>query len=195
MNRVIFVFFGPSGSGKSTIIDALIKRQKIPLQRIITSTTRSRRRDEPLKRDRRFLSRDEFEKQIKRGDFFEWTKFSGNYYGSSTKDMENALKKKSNIVLDLEVKGVKTIKKKFSAVFAIFIKAPKRTIISRLKNRGANQKEIKTRMLKYDFFMRNEKLADFSIRHDDVDTSVIALEKIMINAAKDLNKEAKELKY
>ena len=76
--QILFVVSGPSGSGKETVMSAMVKR--LPgLTRVITYTTRSPRRGEVRGRHYHFVTADEFESLLRRGDLFE----SETVYGSS----------------------------------------------------------------------------------------------------------------
>ena len=76
---------GPSGVGKSTIAKKL-KEAGIP--RVMTTTTRAPRPGEVNGREYRFLTRMEFQDEIKRGSFLEYAEIDKNLYGTPKERIE-----------------------------------------------------------------------------------------------------------
>jgi guanylate kinase len=109
MNSII-VISGPSGSGKSTLIRHLL--QKHPEIVFSTShTTRTKRNREIEGRDYYFVSKGQFQEMIDNGEFVEWAKVYGNYYGTSFREIEKKARSSSTkyLVLDIDVQGAKNI--------------------------------------------------------------------------------------
>lgn len=119
-DKKIYIITGPSAVGKTTVAELVLKKLK-NLQKIVTYTTRVRRKGERQDRDYNFISVAEFKKKIKKKEFFEWAINYGNYYGNSKKDIEKIQKKGKEVLLVIDIKGVLTIKKKWSKSIAIFI--------------------------------------------------------------------------
>ena len=67
---------GPSGSGKTTICRRLAEHSRVTLA--ISATTRPRRANEIDGRDYYFLTRGEFERRIRDGEFVEYNEVFGN---------------------------------------------------------------------------------------------------------------------
>ena len=66
----IIIISGPSGVGKSTICKELVKRlDNVYLS--VSTTAREKKNGEQDGREYHFISRDEFERQIKAGNFLE----------------------------------------------------------------------------------------------------------------------------
>lgn len=115
------VIIGPSACGKTTLVQELIK--KIPdSARLITSTTRDRRPNEENGVHYFFITRDEFESEIKRGDFFEHAEVYGNLYGSSRRVLDSFLEKFEYVFAIIDVQGAETLKTKLPDSFTIFIR-------------------------------------------------------------------------
>ncbi len=108
---VLLVLTGPSGAGKDTVIAHLMKRHP-EIIKIVTTTSRPLRENEREGAPYHFISREEFEERIARGDFFEWVEFRGELYGTEKKILLEALNKGVTVIWKIETKGVKNIKDK-----------------------------------------------------------------------------------
>lgn len=137
------VICGPSGSGKSTLLKRLLKENKDKLAFTISHTTRKPRIGEQNGREYYFISREEMEKMIASQDFVEHTEFSGNYYGTSRKAVQDALKTGKLFIMEVDIEGVKALNEieEFKPIF-IFIKPPsKQMLVERLSSRGTESVE------------------------------------------------------
>ena len=67
----LFIISGPSGAGEDSIIEGL--KKFIPIERVITTTTREKRSDVFSKDPYYFISKEEFEKGITENKFFEYS--------------------------------------------------------------------------------------------------------------------------
>jgi len=79
MSSAILVLSGPSGAGKSTIIDAA-SAEIGEFYFSVSTTTREPREGEVDGVDYYFVSKEEFEADIKKGNFLEYATVHGNYY-------------------------------------------------------------------------------------------------------------------
>jgi guanylate kinase len=137
---MLFVISAPSGAGKTTIIKELFK--KLPgLSFSVSATTRQKRISETDNVDYYFLTEKEFKDSIKHGDFVEWEKVFGNYYGTLKSELKKGAKDDVNLILDVDVKGALNIKKLFPGAVTIFIEAPKEDLVKRLKQRNTDTGE------------------------------------------------------
>jgi len=116
----LFIITGPSAVGKTTVAGLVVKKMK-NLQRIVTYTTRQRRRGERNGRDYNFISVEEFKKRIKEKEFFEWAINYDNYYGNSRKDIQKLIKQGKTPLFVIDIKGALKIKKIWPGGKAIFI--------------------------------------------------------------------------
>jgi guanylate kinase len=117
------VISGPSGAGKGTLI-----RNVLPLFPglvcSVSATTRPRRPNEVEGRDYFFLSDDEFKDSLEAGDFLEWARFAGYYYGTPRKQAEERLAAGSDVVLEIELEGARQVLEKRPDALMIFITPP-----------------------------------------------------------------------
>ena len=167
--NLIIIISAPSGSGKTTIVDRLQK--KMPeLRRLVSYTTRQQREGEINEKEYLFISEEEFKEKIAKGALLEWEEVFGNYYGSSEEQLNEALEKGEDVVLSIDVKGARQVRKKFPESVSIFIMPPSiEELASRLKKRNTDEegevsvrlKEAKREMSaadEYDYLVVNEEL-------------------------------------
>ncbi|MFA6091284.1 MAG: guanylate kinase [Candidatus Gracilibacteria bacterium] len=84
----ILILSGPSGVGKTTIWETLQIKHSTHIEKIVTTTTRSKREGEIEGKHYYFLSREEFQSRIDSGDMIEYALVHGNYYGSTFGELE-----------------------------------------------------------------------------------------------------------
>jgi len=88
-------------------------------------------------------------KMIEQNEFIEHTNFSGNYYGTSKRAVMEALQKRRNLILEVDIEGVKALSSiKELKPILIFIKPPsKQLLLERLSSRGTETRENLTRRI------------------------------------------------
>jgi len=136
----IFIISGPSGSGKTTLYKKLLasRRFKDRLVRSISVTTRPKRSGEHHGRDYLFVSLKMFLYKKRRGHFLESEKVFDNYYGTPNKAVQDLLRRGKHVLLCIDVKGAKTVRRKFPQAATIFVKTPSpEDLAHRLKLRGS----------------------------------------------------------
>ncbi|EDV26412.1 uncharacterized protein TRIADDRAFT_50000 [Trichoplax adhaerens] len=150
-------FCGPSGSGKSTLIKMLLKDYPYYFGLSISHTTRKPRQGEQNGREYYFTQRDEMTRRIKNGEFIESAEYSGNLYGTSKKAVQDVTNSGKVCLLDIDVQGIKILKKTDLPVTYIFIKSPNQAELEkRLRNRATEteeslQKRLKTAIIEMEF--------------------------------------------
>ena len=98
----------PSGAGKTTITKKL--SQKYPNLKVsISHTTRKPRSNEIDGVDYYFTNKDEFEKLIKKDNFYEYAEIFGNYYGTSKKLVNKLHQQNYDVVFDIDWQGTKKL--------------------------------------------------------------------------------------
>ena len=178
MQGAILVVSGPSGAGKSSLIEEMLKTvEKVYFS--VSTTTRKKREGEIEGVDYHFISKEQFEKEIKEGEFLEWALVHGNYYGTSLKPVKKALDEGKLVIFDIDVQGHKIVKEKFANLLtSVFITTPSKKILKeRLLKRGTDSKEIIEKRLQNALKEMEEiKNYDFLIVNDDFQDS---LEKLI----------------
>lgn len=131
----LIVISAPSGAGKTTIAREVLKR--IPsLEFSVSATTRPRRLGEEDGRDYFFLTREEFDRRARGGEFVEWEEIYGNLYGTLKSELDRALHNGRHLLFDVDVKGGLSIKRQYPEALLIFIEPPGMEVLrQRLRDR------------------------------------------------------------
>lgn len=120
----ILVLSGPSGAGKSTIINNATPYIG-SYYFSISTTTRAPRNGETNGKEYYFVTKEEFEADIQAGNFLEYAKVHDNYYGTSLKPVNEALKEGKLVIFDIDVQGHKLVREKLDDITtSIFITPP-----------------------------------------------------------------------
>ena len=181
---LIYVISAPSGSGKSTLVGELMKH--CPWLRFSVSyTTRPRRGQEVEGQSYYFVSREEFERRMEKGEFLEHANVFGNYYGTHVSELEKAAKEGFALVLDIDVQGARQLKQKRPDAVSIFILPPSRKVLEeRLRSRGEDSEEVILRRLNdAKAEIRNYTNYDYVLVNREVEASVDNLVAI-VNATR-----------
>jgi guanylate kinase len=158
----LFIISAPSGAGKTTLCQAVLRRFPDMLYSV-SHTTRLPRPGETPGIDYHFIAKDQFTRLIESGEWAEWAKVHGNYYGTAAKFLNQGLEAGKDILLDIDVQGMLKILKRFPDSVTIFIRPPSlETLRDRLESRGADRPEIiETRMTN----AKKEMAQDHRYRH------------------------------
>ncbi|MCT7617240.1 guanylate kinase [Aliarcobacter butzleri] len=170
----ILIISGPSGCGKSTLLKEVYKNIS-DYYFSISTTTRKPRVGEINGVDYFFVSKEEFEEDIKKGNFLEYAKVHDNYYGTSLKPIIQALNEGKLVIFDIDVQGHHLVRKKMNdSVTSVFITTPSLKVLEeRLNNRNSDSLEVIEKRVKnakkeieffdeYDYFIVNDNLASAS---------------------------------
>ena len=136
---LIFVISGPSGSGKTTLAQKILKKLKSEHKFVksVSFTTRPKRKGERQGEDYVFISAEGFQKLLRAKKILEHTRYLGYDYGTPRDFLEQALRKGSNIILCLDIRGALFVKKTYPhRAITIFVMPPclsvaKKRILSR----------------------------------------------------------------
>ena len=166
----ILIISGPSGCGKSTLLKEVYKDID-DYYFSISTTTRAPRVGEVNGVDYFFVTKEEFETDIKNNDFLEYAKVHDNYYGTSLKPINKALEEGKLVIFDIDVQGHEIVRKKLdSIVTSVFITTPSLEILKdRLNNRNTDNADIIEKRIKnakgeveyfqdYDYLIINDNL-------------------------------------
>ena len=188
----LFVISAPSGTGKTSLIKAILENPNSTNTKLgISCTTRKQRPKEENGISYFFISEDRFKEKIKNGDFLEYAKVFGNYYGTP-KDWVLATLTKNNVLLELDTQGALQVKKSFPDAKTIFLIPPSyEDLLKRLSARAQDDdEEISKRLKEAKKEINTGKDFDFVILNDDFDDSLKDLEEFMLSNNKLSEKRA-----
>ena len=132
---LLIVISGPSGAGKDAILTKM-KELGCPLEYIITVTTRPQRDKERNNVDYHFISEESFQEMVKHKEFLEWANVYGNWYGVPKEPVKQALDKRQDVIVKVDIQGAATIKSILpQAVFIFLVPPSMEELGSRLKQR------------------------------------------------------------
>ena len=144
----VFIISAPSGSGKSTLVARLLASDP-RLRFSVSYTTRKPRGAERPGESYNFVSRDEFEARVSRGEFMEHAEVFGNYYGTHREVLDQARSEGKDLILDIDVQGARQLKERIPEAVSIFILAPSRDILEqRLRARSEDSENVIQRRLR-----------------------------------------------
>lgn len=170
---LLIVLSGPSGVGKGTVRKALFNREDHNLVYSISMTTRSPREGEVDGREYFFVSREQFEKNIKDGKFLEYAEFVGNYYGTPIDEVKKQMSLGNEVVLEIEIDGALQVREKMKDAVFVFIAPPSiNALYDRLKGRGTETDDvIKQRIEKAKRELTLAYKYDYIVINDTVDNA------------------------
>ena len=176
------VLSSPSGAGKTSISKILLQKDR-KLALSISCTTRPRRKGEINKKDYVFISEEDFNKKIKKGNFLEQATVFGYRYGTLAQTVSNFFKNKKDVLFDIDWQGFQQLKQSGMDVVGIFILPPnKKELIRRLKKRGRDTSdEMKKRMSLAQDEISHFPEYDYVVVNDSLDLCVSKIQNI-INA-------------
>ena len=167
------IISAPSGTGKTTTCKRLI--QRMPNLKIATShTTRKIRDGETVGVDYFFISKKEFETKRDNKDFLEWAQVHTEYYGTSFESIEKPQQEGFDILLELDVQGVDSLRNmKFNGAYILILPPSIKEMMNRLRKRGTETEEsIEIRVNTGKEEIKNYKKYDYVITNFDVEETV-----------------------
>ena len=172
MKGSILVVSGPSGSGKTSLARSVCEELGDKAYFSISTTTRAMREGEKNGVDYFFINKEEFLEDIEEGYFLEWAEVHGNFYGTSKKQINEALKKGKIVFLDIDVQGHEAVRKAYpDIVTSVFVTTKNKYILfERLKKRGTETEEsLEVRLINALHEMKKIPEYDYLLINDDFD--------------------------
>jgi guanylate kinase len=188
----MIVLSSPSGAGKSTISRRLLE-QEPDLTMSVSATTRSRRPSEVSGRDYHFITREQFDRMVRNGEFLEHADVFGNGYGTPREPVELALKAGRDILFDIDWQGTNQLSAAMPRdLVSIFILPPSiQELDRRLRTRAQDSDEVVAKRMA----MAHGEIShwaeyDYVLVNDDVEKCLGEVKSIL--TAERLRRERRE---
>jgi len=137
----VVIVSGPSGVGKSTICKEVVKRLNNAYL-CVSITSRPRNPSETQSRDYWFISEQDFQERINKGQLLEYAEVFGHLYGTPKDKVEQALQAGKTVILEIDVQGAKQVKAVYPDAIMIFVLPPRAKVLAeRLDRRGREDSE------------------------------------------------------
>ena len=128
-----------------------------------------------------FVSKDEFEKMIAKGELIEYARYVQNYYGTPRDYVEKKLAEGRDVILEIEIQGALKVRERFPETLLLFITPPTAAELkSRLVGRGTETLDvIESRMDRACEEAEGMDRYDYLIVNDDLDECVQEMHSII----------------
>lgn len=165
----IFIISGPSGAGEDSIIAGL--HQLLPIERVITTTTRTMRDGESQGDPYYFVSQDEFHRRALDGEFIEHAQeYNGQSYGVTQAEIDRVKDCGKIGIWKIEWKGVIKAKQLFPGIKAIFITVSDLSILERRirrRNPGISEETLRERAEYTRQWMEHTDIYDYTVFNEE----------------------------
>lgn len=180
----LVVLAGPSAVGKSTVVHRL--REEVPgLYFSVSLTTRAPRPGEVHGQDYFYVTPEQFQEHIDRGEMLEWADIHGGLQRSGTPagPVLEALEAGRPVLVEVDLVGARNVVAALPETQTVFLAPPSwEVLVERLTGRGTEAEDVIARRLET---ARAELAAqeefDHIVVNDNVDEAVNAISAILQN--------------
>lgn len=186
---LMLVLSSPSGAGKTTLSRRLLQSDA-GISLSVSVTTRRPRPGEQDGRDYHFITRQQFDAMVARGELMEWAEVFDNYYGTPRSPVMTALADGRDVMFDIDWQGTQQLREKArNDLVSIFILPPSIPELERrLHTRAQDDFEtIHRRMAKAADEMSHWAEYDYVVINRDIDRGFTDVQTIL--AAERLKRE------
>ena len=190
---MLVLLSGVSGAGKDTIKKELIARME-NVESLPSYTDRQPRENDIPGQTYNFVTTEEFEAMIARGELYEYSAHHNHYYGTSKKLLNEKMQNGKIIVKDIDVNGTENLVKllgKDTRIVTIFLRVPKEELHRRLLQRtpDADPKEITLRLNRFDYEESKIGVYDYVLKNNNLEKTIQIITAIIENESKVKNVE------
>lgn len=147
MRGTLYIVAAPSGAGKSSIVNACLARDG-NIRLSISFTSRNPRPGERHAEHYHFIGRDEFQRMIDAGDFFEHALVHGDWKGTARQSVEPQLAAGRDVLLEIDWQGARQVREQVPDAVSIFILPPSRAALEeRMRKRGQDSEAVMAQRL------------------------------------------------
>ena len=138
----VYIISAPSGAGKTSLVKGVCGLLPF-VKPAVSYTTRKIRESEENGKDYYFISKKEFEDKIKSNEFLEYQDVYGHMYGSTLESVRSITSVGSDVILEIDYKGMLAVKKVLSQAISIYISPPSiEALKDRLLSRGEDDENV-----------------------------------------------------
>lgn len=187
---LLILVSAPSGAGKTTLCNR-VRAQHPEMCYSISCTTRAPRGPERDGIDYWFIDEPEFLRRVEQGEFLEFARVHGAWYGTLRSTVEDALRAGLDVIMDIDVQGAAQIREYIRnrpaddlvrrGFVDVFIAPPSLECLEeRLNGRNQDASEVIQRRMR----QATEELSQwpkytYLVVNDDLETAVQALAAIL----------------
>jgi len=177
---LLVVITGPSGVGKDSLL-ARMKALGRPYHFAVTATTREPRADEVEGIDYYFISDQQFDDMLARGEFLEHATVYDQRKGVPRPPVREALAAGRDVIMRTDVQGARYIKSVCPGAVTVFVQPPSWEEMEwRLRSRGTDGEEqlaLRLRVAREELAAADE--FDYTVVNDDLNACVDEIEGIL----------------
>ncbi len=170
---LMLVISSPSGAGKTSIVKKMLKFDP-RLTMSVSVTTRPKRPGEQDGVDYHFVSKEDFEGMIEKGEILEHAVVFGHYYGTPKSFVMDTLSKGQDVVFDIDWQGTQQLSHMARTdLVSIFILPPS---VGDLEKRLTKRAQDSTDVVKYRMQSASEQIShwaeyDYVVVNEDLEKS------------------------
>ena len=173
MSGTLYIVAAPSGAGKTSLTRALLERDA----GIVLSVSYTSRAPRPNEVDRvhyHFVTREQFEAMVARGEFFEHAVVHGDLKGTSRKVVEQTLAQGRDVLLEIDWQGARIVRAQMPEAVSIFILPPSRAELERRLRARASDSEatIQRRLADAQRDLEHAAEFDYWVVNDNFETAL-----------------------
>lgn len=174
---MIICFVGPSASGKTQTLEALLKKYSDKIEKVITCTTRKKRKEEEDGISYLFYSLDEFNEKYNSGELIEKNEYppdSNCFYGINKKVIDSITNKGKTPIVIVDINGYERLKNIYGEkkVVCIFFYRSTQNLSLSLKERGTDPTETQKRLEYITKEYQDITKADFVVEAASIEESI-----------------------
>jgi guanylate kinase len=187
---LLVVLSGPSGVGKDTVMERL--HDVLPdLHYAVTATTRAPRPGETEGKSYYFLTKDQYDAMLDRGELLAPARVHGNWYGAPLQPVRAAFSQGKDVLLKIDVQGAIAVRRRIPQAVFLFLAPPSpEHLVERLGSRRTESRQELARRVRHAAYeMAQMPHYDYCVVNHDDDLEqtvanvacVISAERLRIN--------------